>query len=194
MLGEQFARRGSSGTDATLAAPLRDLPEQGTHLRSRISTLTLVHRRFEQNTWPSGRVDTQGGARPRDHSEIFRSMYALEHRDTNDARALQLVIGETRGNPGLKSVVVITDGISSDPAELRHLVNDLDRRNHAPPLTEQLRILAFGVGVVREEIEAAYARQSNGRAGRSCLGVVVREVSELPQLIGQAVAEPLRGA
>ncbi len=156
------------------------------------STTPVVHWRFDQCTWTVGRVDGPTGLHPHDHSEIFRSMYAQEHRDTNDARALELAISETRSHPGLKSVVVITDGISSDPSELRHLLDDLNRRNHDAPPMEQMRILAFGVGVVREEFEAAYARPSNVKNRRSCLGVVVRDVSELPQLIGHAVAERLR--
>lgn len=158
------------------------------------STTPVVHWRFDQNTWPGGRADGPNGRRPRDHSEIFRSMYSLEHRDTNDALALNLAISETRGNPGLKSVLVITDGISSDPAELRQLVEDLDRRNQAAPVTEQLKILAFGIGVLREEFAASYTQPNHTQARRSCLGVVVRDVAELPQLIGDAVAERLRTA
>lgn len=156
------------------------------------STTPVVHWRFDQSTWPGGRADGPSVRRPRDHSAIFRAMYSLEHRDTNDAPALKLAIRETRGNPGLKSVLVITDGISSDPAELRRLVEDLDRRNQAAPVTEQLKILAFGIGVLREEFAASYTQPSHTQARRSCLGVVVRDVAELPQLIGDAVAERLR--
>ncbi len=158
------------------------------------SSAATVHWRFAQCVWTSERIPSSSSYRPRDHSQVFRALYRLDHRDTDDAGALALALRQTLPQAGLKSVIVITDGISSDPAELRRTLADIDRRNRNLPADQTLRVLAFGVGVVRDEFERAYAPRVDGRPLRASHGEIVYDTSLLPTLIRNAVDQRIRAA
>jgi hypothetical protein len=119
-------------------------------------------------------------------------MYRLDHRDTDDAGAVRTASRDALKQRGLKSLLVVTDGISSDPATLRRVLSDIERRNRNAPEEQQLRVLAFGVGVVRSEFESAYVPREAGKALRSCSGVVIEDTAELPRLIRDAVDQRIR--
>ena len=158
------------------------------------SSDTVVHWRFDQCKWTTLRIDAPEAYRPQDHSRMFRRVYGLEHRDTDDAGALRVALRDTLKQRGLKSVLVVTDGISSDPAELRRVLSDIERRNRNVPEEQRLKVLAFGVGVVRSEFESAYVPREQGKALRSSMGAVVEDTAELPALIRNAVDQRIRYA
>ena len=156
------------------------------------STEPHVHWAFDRCQWTSTRIDSIGRYTPKDHSEIFRRMYRLDHRDTDDAGAVRAASRDALKQRGLKSLLVVTDGISSDPAALRRVLSDIERRNRNAPEEQRLRVLAFGVGVVRSEFESAYVPREAGKALRSCSGVVIEDTAELPRLIRDAVDQRIR--
>ena len=132
--------------------------------------------------------------KPKDHSNVFRSLYELDHKDTDDSAALRSAIDNGSKEKGLKSIFMITDGISSDPAELRRALIDLDRRNRNSSERQRMKVLAFGVGVVKSEFDEAYKGTRNGKPLNSCTGVVVDEMRLLPSHVGAAVDERIRYA
>ena len=158
------------------------------------SNETVVHWAFDRCAWTSSRIAAAEAYSPRDHSDIIRAMYALDHKDTDDAGAVRTAADNTRAQRGLKSLLVVTDGISSDPPGLRRVLADIDRRNRNAANEQRLQVLAFGVGVVRSEFEAAYVPREQGKALRSCSGAVVEDSRELPRLIRSAVDRRIRYA
>lgn len=158
------------------------------------STEAVVHWRFEQSVWTAVGIPSEAAYRPRDHSQIVRAMYKLDHRETDDAGALRRTLRHIQPQPGLKSVIVITDGISSDPAQLRRVLTDLDRRNRNVAGGQATKVLAFGVGVLRTEFERAYLPRIDGRPLGACFGKIVHDSQLLPTLIRNAVDQRIRAA
>lgn len=103
-----------------------------------------------------------------------------------------MALERTREQKGLKSVFVVTDGISSDPALLRRALIDMHRRNQAALPDQRYKVLAFGVGVVKSEFQLAYQPTHDGKPLASCSGAVVENVSALPEIIRTAVDERIR--
>ncbi len=158
------------------------------------STEAVVHWRFEQSVWTAAGIPSEAAYRPRDHSQIVRTIYTLDHRETDDAGALRRALTHIQPQAGLKSVIVITDGISSDPAQLRRVLTDLDRRNRNGPGGQATKVLAFGVGVLRTEFERAYMPRIDGRPLGACFGEIVHDSQLLPTLIRNAVDQRIRAA
>ena len=140
------------------------------------------------------RIKSAREYQPTDHSAIFRTLYELDHNDTDDSGALASSIENCSREKGLKSILVVTDGISSDPAELRRSLIDLDRRNRNSSEQQRMKVLAFGVGVVKSEFHQAYQPMRNGKSLGSCSGVVVDELEMLPVDVRAAVDERIRYA
>ena len=132
--------------------------------------------------------------RPNDHSAIFRRLYELDHKDTDDSAALTASIENCSRQKGLRSIFVITDGISSDPAELRRALIDLDRKNRNSSEQQRMKVLAFGVGVVESEFQQAYQPKLSGKRLSSCSGVVVEDLKMLPVYVREAVDQRIRYA
>ena len=158
------------------------------------STEAVLHWRFEESVWTAVGIPSEAAYRPRDHSQIVRSMYKLEHRETDDAGALRRALTHIQPQLGLKSVIVITDGISSDPAQLRRVLTDLDRRNRNGAGGQATKVLAFGVGVLRAEFERAYTPTIDGRSLGACYSEIVHDSRLLPTLIRNAVDHRIRAA
>ena len=158
------------------------------------STEAVVHWRFEQSVWTAAGIPSEAAYRPRDHSQIVRTIYTLDHRETDDAGAMRRALTHIQPQAGLKSVIVITDGISSDPAQLRRVLTDLDRRNRNGPGGQATKVLAFGVGVLRTEFERAYMPRIDGRPLGACFGEIVHDSQLLPTLIRNAVDQRIRAA
>ena len=158
------------------------------------SSTTTVHWRFNESVWTSASIASASKYQPRDHSLIFRTLYALDHRDTDDANAVTRAVSETLPQKGLKSVLVITDGISTNPAELRRVLTDIDRRNQNLPPSQATKILAFGIGVAQNEFETSYMPYSSGKPLRCCYGETVHDISLLPTLIRDCVDRRIREA
>ena len=158
------------------------------------STDAVLHWRFEQSVWTAAGIPSEAAYRPRDHSPIVRAMYKLDHRETDDAGALRRALTHIQPQRGLKSVIVITDGISSDPAQLRRVLTDLDRRNRNGPGGQATKVMAFGIGVLRAEFERAYLPRIDGRPLGACFGEIVHDSQLLPTLIRNAVDQRIRAA
>ena len=158
------------------------------------STEAVVHWRFEQSVWTAAGIPSEAAYRPRDHSQIVRTIYTLDHRETDDAGAMRRALTHIQPQAGLKSVIVITDGISSDPAQLRRVLTDLDRRNRNGAGGQATKVLAFGVGVLRTEFERAYMPRIDGRPLGACFGEIVHDSQLLPTLIRNAVDQRIRAA
>ena len=158
------------------------------------SAEAVVHWRFEQSVWTAAGIPSEAAYRPRDHSQIVRTIYKLDHRETDDAGAMRRALTHIQPQSGLKSVIVITDGISSDPAQLRRVLTDLDRRNRNGPSGQATKVLAFGVGVLRTEFERAYMPRIDGRPLGACFGEIVHDSQLLPTLIRNAVDQRIRAA
>ncbi|MXW28230.1 MAG: VWA domain-containing protein [Chloroflexi bacterium] len=147
---------------------------------------------FEECVWPRQLSGRAAPYEPRDHAEIFKRLYDLDHKDTDDAGALAVALERSREQKGLKSVFVVTDGISSDPALLRRALIDMHRRNQAALPDQRYKVLAFGVGVVKSEFQLAYQPTHDGKPLASCAGAVVENVASLPEIIRSAVDERIR--
>ena len=158
------------------------------------STEAVVHWRFEQSVWTAAGIPSEAAYRPRDHSQIVRTIYKLDHRETDDAGAMRRALTHIQPQKGLKSVIAITDGISSDPAQLRRVLTDLDRRNRNSAGGQATKVLAFGVGVLRTEFERAYMPRIDGRPLGACFGEIVHDSQLLPTLIRNAVDQRIRAA
>lgn len=146
---------------------------------------------FADCRWPRG-ILSDRSYEPRDHSESFRRLYELDHKDTDDAGALRTAIERCQAQDGLKSIFVITDGISSDPSELRRVLMDLDRGNRGRSENQRMKVLAFGVGVVKSEFRLAYQPAQFGKVLNSCTGLVVDDMTDVPRLVRDAVDERIR--
>ena len=142
----------------------------------------------------SSRFQSDRGYELRDHSAVFRAMYELDHKDTADAAALAASIENCSREKGLKSIIVITDGISSNVAELRRVLIDLDRKNRHGSEEQRMKVLAFGVGVAESEFYEAYQPTVNGRRLNSCYGVLVEDIEMLPMQVGDAIDQRIRYA
>ncbi len=152
---------------------------------------------FDDCTWPKHTTtDTKSeyDTAVRDHTEIFRKLYQLDHKDTDDAAALKLAIDRAKSQAGLKSIFIITDGISSDPSYLRRTLMDLDRNNRNSSEAQRIKVIAFGVGVVKSEFQLAYQPTQHGKPLNSCSGVVIEDASLLPRLVRKTVDDRIRNA
>jgi hypothetical protein len=146
---------------------------------------------FADCRWPRG-ILSDRSYEPRDHSESFCRLYELDHKDTDDAGALRTAIERCQAQDGLKSIFVVTDGISSDPSELRRVLMDLDRGNRSRSENQRMKVLAFGVGVVKSEFQLAYQPAQFGKVLNSCTGLVVDDMTNVPRLVRDAVDERIR--
>jgi len=152
---------------------------------------------FDDCTWPKHTAtdtEIELGAAVRDHTDIFRKLYELDHKDTDDAAALRLAIDRAKSQEGIKSIFIITDGISSDPSHLRRTLMDLDRNNRNSSEAQRIKVIAFGVGVVKSEFQLAYQPTQHGKPLNSCSGVVIEDVSLLPRLVRKTVDDRIRNA
>lgn len=147
---------------------------------------------FADCKWPRQLSGRAAPYEPRDHSEIFKRLYDLDHKDTDDSGALAAALERSRSQPGLKSIFVVTDGISSDPALLRRALIDMHRNNQAGRPDQRYKVLAFGVGVVKSEFQLAYQPTYNEKPLASCAGAVVEDVAALPNIVRTAVEERIR--
>ncbi len=147
---------------------------------------------FSDCRWPRTISGRTAPYEPRDHADIFKRLYDLDHKDTDDAGALGTALERSRLQKGLKSVFVVTDGISSDPSLLRRALLDMHRRNQSAQPDQRHKVLAFGVGVVKSEFQLAYQPNHQGKPLASCAGAVVDNVAALPNIIRTAVDERIR--
>ena len=130
---------------------------------------------------------------PKDLSGVFRTMYEQPHKKTDDAGALRQGVHDVQQQKGLKTVLVLTDGISSNRRKLREVLFHVERRNGMVGSGDALGIIVFGIGVPGDALTESYVIQADGRFLRCLQTVVVPDVARLPRMIQTTVERRIRG-
>jgi hypothetical protein len=146
-----------------------------------------VMRSFQETAYDSMRIDPHSSYVVKDFSYLIREMYALEHGETQEARAIQLAVGDIASRPGLKTILMVTDGISSDRPALVDALVGIEERNAVQPSRERLGLLSFGVGLAEGEFKASYEPVVDGAPIACSRGTLVPKVDALPEIICQTV-------
>ncbi|HEY3110672.1 MAG TPA: hypothetical protein VGL23_18080, partial [Chloroflexota bacterium] len=146
-----------------------------------------VMRSFQETAYDSLRMDPHSSYVVKDFSYLIREVYALDHGETQEARAIRLAVGDIGSQPGLKTILMVTDGISSDrPALVDGLVG-IEERNTVRPPRERLGLLAFGVGLAEGEFKASYEPVVEGAPIACSRGTLVPKIDALPEIICQTI-------
>jgi hypothetical protein len=146
-----------------------------------------VMRSFQEMAYESMRIDPSSSYVIKDFSYLVREMYALDHGETQEARSIQKAVADIEPQPGLKTILIVTDGISSDrPALVDGLVG-IEERNRLRSPRDRLGLLAFGVGLAEGEFKASYEPVVDGAPVACSRGTLVPKVDALPDIICRAV-------
>ncbi|HZQ97708.1 MAG TPA: vWA domain-containing protein [Chloroflexota bacterium] len=148
-----------------------------------------VMRSFSEIAYDSMRIDPSSHYVVKDFSYLIRDMYALDHGETQEARAISQAVADIGGQPGLKTILIVTDGISSDRAALVDALVGIEERNAVRPPRERLRLLAFGVGLAEVEFKASYEPVIDDLPISCSRGTLVPKIDALPDIICRAVEE-----
>jgi hypothetical protein len=148
-----------------------------------------VMRSFSEIAYDSMRIDPSSHYVVKDFSYLVRDMYALDHGETQEARAIGRAVADIGGQPGLKTILMVTDGISSDRAALMDALAGIEERNAVRPPRERLRLLAFGVGLAEVEFKASYEPVIDDLPISCSRGTLVPKIDALPDIICRAVEE-----
>jgi len=153
-----------------------------------------VLRAFAEVTYVHQHVDPASAYVIKDFSYLVRDLYRLEHGETQEAVALRLALTEANRQRGLKTLLVVTDGISSDRPALTRLLLEVEERNAGLPVGERVKVLAFEVGRAEEEFKASYEPEVEGRPLRCSSACLVPDVEALPAVVCRAVEQRIRQA
>lgn len=153
---------------------------------------TRVLRSFAECAYDSMHIAPASAYVIKDFSYLIREMYHLEHGETHDGPALQRAVQDVLAQRGLKTILIVTDGISSDRAALVDMLVAIDERNSVVPPHERLSVLAFGVGLAEAEFKASYEPVVNGAPVACARGHLVPDIEALPGIICQALEERIR--
>jgi hypothetical protein len=146
-----------------------------------------VMRSFQETAYDSMRMDPTSSYVVKDFSYLVREMYALDHGETQEARAIHQAVGEITPQPGLKTILMVTDGISSDRPALVDALMGIEERNQIRAPRERLGLLAFGVGLAEGEFKASYEPVVDGAPVACSRGMLVPKIDALPDIICRAV-------
>lgn len=152
-----------------------------------------VMRSFSEIVYDSMRIDPSSQYVVKDFSYLVREMYQLDHGETQEARAIQTAVGDIGAQPGLKTILMVTDGISSDRPALVDALLGIEERNAVRPPRERLRLLAFGVGLAEGEFKASYEPIVDDAPISCSRGTLVPKIDALPDIICRAVEERILG-
>ena len=144
-------------------------------------------RSFQEIEYESMRIDPSSSYVIKDFSYLIREMYALDHGETQEARTLQRAIADSEAQRGLKTILMVTDGISSDRPALVDALVGIEERNTVQPPRERLGLLAFGVGLAEGEFKASYEPVVDDAPVSCSRGTLVPKVEALPEIICQTV-------
>ncbi len=150
-------------------------------------------RTFDECTFATQVVANERTYTPRDLSQIFRTMYEKPHKKTDDASAVRQAVQDVQTQKGLKTILVLTDGISSQRRNLQEVLLHVERRNGMVGPGDALGIIVFGIGVPGDALNESYIIQAEGRFLRCLQTVVVPDVSRLPRMIQTTVERRIRG-
>jgi hypothetical protein len=153
-----------------------------------------VARSFDECQYESLRIDPSSAYVVKDFSYVVREMYAAEHGETHESPALDRAIADLGQQRGLKTIFVVTDGISSEGALLTERLVEIEQRNQYQPARERLMVLAFGLGLAEREFNASYQPEIDGQVIQCSAGRLVPNVEALPTIVCDAVDRRIRGA
>ena len=151
-------------------------------------------RAFGDSVYAHQHVDPASAYVVKDFGYLVKDLYLAEHGETREALAIESALDTSRRQRGLKTLLVVTDGISSDRPALTRLLVDMEERNYGMPVSERVKVLAFGVGLAEEEFKASYQPSIDGRPLRSASGELVPDVEALPGIVCRAIEARIREA
>lgn len=153
-----------------------------------------VLRSFDECRFENLQIDPTSAYVPKDFSYVVREMYEAEHAETRETPCLDRAIGDLAEPRGLKTIFMVTDGISSDRQALTERLLEIERRNQVVPRNERLMVLAFGVGLAEEEFRLSYQPEVDGQPIQCSTGKLVRTVEALPTIVCDSVDRRIRTA
>ncbi|MGH2460343.1 MAG: vWA domain-containing protein, partial [Chloroflexota bacterium] len=153
-----------------------------------------VLRGFDDCHFQSLQIDPTSSYVPKDLSYVVHEMYQAEHAETQEAPCLDRAIADLGEQRGLKTVFMITDGISSDRQALTERLVEIERRNQVVPRNQRLMLLAFGVGLAEDEFRLSYQPRVDDQPIQCSTGQLVRTVEALPTIVCDSVDRRIRTA
>jgi hypothetical protein len=146
-----------------------------------------VMRSFQEIEYETMRIDPSSSYVIKDFSYLIREMYALDHGETQEARSIQRGVADSETQRGLKTILMVTDGISSDRPALVDALVGIEERNRVRAPRDRLGLLAFGVGLAEGEFKASYEPIVDDAPVSCSKGTLVPRIEALPDIICRTV-------
>ncbi|HVC33952.1 MAG TPA: hypothetical protein VNL16_10620 [Chloroflexota bacterium] len=153
-----------------------------------------VLRSFDECRFENLQIDPTSAYVPKDLSYLVQEMYQAEHAETQETPCLDRAIVDLGEPRGMKTIFMVTDGISSDRLALTERLLEIERHNQVVPRNERLMLLAFGVGLAEDEFKASYQPEIDGQPIPCSTGQLVRTVESLPMIVCDSVDRRIRTA
>nr|AFK79177.1 two component transcriptional regulator [uncultured bacterium F25-01] len=153
-----------------------------------------VARRFDESRYDNLAIAPSSAYVVRDLTYIVLEMYRAEHGETHETPALDRAIADLSLERGLKTIFVVTDGISSDRGQLTDRLVEIEHRNAYLPQRERLMVLAFGLGLAENEFNLSYQPDVDGQSIQCSSGRLVPNLEALPTIVCDAVDHRIRTA
>ena len=150
-------------------------------------------RAFDECSFTTQVVANERTYTPKDLSGVFRAMYEQPHKKTDDAGALRQAVRDVQQQKGFKTILVLTDGISSNRRKLQEVLFNVERRNGMVGAGDALGIIVFGIGVPGDALNESYIVEADGRFLRCLQTVVAPDAARLPRMIQTTVERRIRG-
>jgi len=154
----------------------------------------MVIHSFTDCHYDNNQIDPTSSYVVKDLSYLVIDMYHADHGETHETIALRRAIADLAEQRGLKTIFVVTDGISSERPALTAQLIEIEQRNQVVPANESVMVLAFGLGLAEEEFNASYQPVWEGTPIRCASGQLVRTVEALPTIVCDAVDWRIRTA
>ena len=158
------------------------------------SEQATVLRSFAECRYEHLHLDPTSAYVPKDSSHLVRNLYLTEHAETLEARAIELALTDVTRQRGLKTILMVTDGISSDRDALVRVLHNVEERNAVSPTNEAVMVLAFGLGLSQTEFKASYEPVVGSRQLRCSKGQLVPNIGALPAIVCNVVESRIRSA
>ncbi len=153
-----------------------------------------VARPFDETRYDNLSIAPNSSYVIRDFSYVVRDMYRADHGETHETPALDRAIADLSSERGLKTIFVVTDGISSDRTLLTERLLEIEHRNQYLPPRERLMLLAFGLGLAENEFNQSYQPESDGQPIQCSSGKLVPNLESLATIVCDAVDLRIRTA
>jgi len=153
-----------------------------------------VLRSLAECQYDSLQIDPASAHVVSDLSYVVREMYRLDHGETHETPALERAIADLSERPGLKTLFVVTDGISSERSVLTGRLVELEEHNRVVPAREGLMVVAFGLGLAEEEFALSYEPLFEGEPVSCASARLVPSIDDLPDIVCDSVDWRIRTA